>query len=93
MKTLSELKRTLSVGMTLTMTRNDWSKNRPNPLLGIPRKIKAKQTNGIQFEPHTEGKQGSWLYFDSADRFIPISQSEFGIKLDDDGNIMTYKID
>lgn len=99
MKTFAELKRKLTVGTTLVMTRNDWCvpvgnelTTKGNPLLGLPRKIKTVQSNGIQFEPHNDKAQGSWLYFRKAGDFLIQDDTHFSIRLDDAGNIMSYEI-
>lgn len=88
--TFAALKRKLTVGTTLTMVSHDWFPN--GPLIGIPRKIKTVQTNGIQFEPHQEGKQGSWLYWGKASEYT-ITEDCFTVWLGaaGDNNYMTYK--
>lgn len=79
MKTFADLKRRLTPGVTVTMTKFVvGGVERPGPLVGLPRKVKLVQTNAIQFEPHKEGSDGSWLYWpkakdvtiESADSFV-----------------------
>jgi len=88
MKTFADIKRALTEGAILTMTRHDWFPN--GPLLNKPRKIIKRQSNAIQFEG------GSWLYLDKpASDFIASSFNEFSVKLNPDAieaPLMTYRI-
>lgn len=82
MKTLADIKRRATVGTTLTMTHfvvRGIEKN--GPLVGLPRKVKRVQGNGIQFEPHKDGSEGSWLWWPSA-KEISINGSSFTINGD-----------
>ncbi len=91
MKTLAELKRKLTVGTIVTMTRHDWYPG--GALIGLPRKIKHVQGNAIQFEPHKEGGSGSWLHWEKANEYRIISDTEFEVALEPDfSKVMAYKI-
>ena len=90
MRSFAEIKRSLIVGRTLTMTHNSWDKGKQNKLLNVPRKIINKQTNAIQFEG------GSWLYLNGkANMYFDIPNVGFGVylNLDDITQTMTYKFD
>jgi hypothetical protein len=56
MRTLTDFKRELSAGKTVTLIhasgKHKW--------LGVPRKVEKVQTNGVMFEG------GSWLYYSAA---------------------------
>lgn len=78
MKTWSDVKNRLKVGTTLTQTKHSGA----NPVLvGVARKIKYRQTNAIQFEPHQAGKSGSWLYFPKASQVTIVDDNTFAIDL------------
>lgn len=92
MKTLADLKRNLTLGKSVTMVKHDWFPN-GGELIGLPRKIKIVQSNGIQFEPHKEGKQGSWLNWHKASEYRFIDDNTFEVALEPDfSKAMTYKI-
>lgn len=94
MKTFADIKRRLVVGATLVMERNDWSiLGRVNPLLGLSRKIAKSQSNGVQFEPHTENATGSLFQFPSAAMVFVINENAFGVQLhpDDNSKVMIYR--
>lgn len=48
MKTFADIKRKLVEGNSITMTRHDWYPT--GKLIGLERKVIAKQTNAVQFE-------------------------------------------
>lgn len=84
MKTFADIKRKLSEGSTLTMTRHDWYPQGKN--MNLPRKIVKRQSNAIQFEG------GSWLYLDRpAKEYIPTSENTFLVLLGED-KYMGYQI-
>lgn len=90
MKSFAEIKRSLTVGRTLTMTHNSWARGGYHRLLDLPRKIIHVQSNAIQFEG------GSWLYLDQkASMYFDIPDVGFGVYLDpaDLSKTMTYKFD
>jgi len=67
MEKLADLKR-VQVGDTFTMT---FSALGGGSLLNVPRKVKRVQSNALQFEPTSAGRDGSWLYFPPAKEFKP----------------------
>jgi len=84
MSTLAELKRKLTLGAVVVMTRNDWFPN--GKLIGISRKVIKVQTNAIQFEG------GSWLRFTKATDFVDINSTGFSVKLnpEKETELMSY---
>lgn len=84
MKTFSDIKRKLVEGNSITMTRHDWYPQ--GKLMGVERKVIAKQTNAVQFEG------GSWLRLDKkAGDYIPSGENSFLVRLDGE-NFMEYQI-
>ena len=84
MKTFSDIKRKLVEGNSITMTRHDWYPQ--GKLIGLERKVIAKQTNAVQFEG------GSWLRLDKkAGDYIPTSENSFLVRLEGE-NFMEYQI-
>jgi hypothetical protein len=39
-------------------------------IIGVPRRVKKKQTNAVQFEPAAGRKDGSWLWWPKASNVI-----------------------
>jgi len=67
MKTLADIKRRAMPGARLTQTKYKVNGvERSGPLLGLTRAVKRVQTISIQFEPHKEGSDGSWLEWPKA---------------------------
>lgn len=67
MKTFADVKRRMTVGTAVMMEKYVVSgRECGGKLVGVARKIKQVQTNGIQFEPTEPGKDGSWLYWPRA---------------------------
>ena len=84
MKTFADIKRKLVEGNTITMTRHDWYPQ--GKLIGLERKVIAKQTNAVQLEG------GSWLRLDKkASDYIPTSENTFLVRLEGDA-FMEYSI-
>lgn len=91
MKTLADLKRKMTLGTTVTMVKHDWMPN--GELINLPRKIKTVQSNGVQFEPHKEGKQGSWLTWHKASEYRFLNENTFEVALEPDfSKVMQYVI-
>ncbi len=93
-KSFAELKRTLKVGMTLTMTRNDWYPS--NGLIGRRRKIAKVQGNGIAFRNGGEdGDDLSWFFWDghkAAD--FKFTEDGFMVRMNPDRDEwMAYRIE
>jgi hypothetical protein len=89
MKTFTDIKKRFVLGQSLTMLEH--SSPLAGGLVGIPRKIKTVQSNAIQFEPHVEGKQGSWLQYPKASAVTILDNDSF--KIDFGFGYMTYKFD
>lgn len=84
MKTFADIKRKLTDGNVITMTRHDYYPD--GKLIGLARKVIRKQTNAVQFEG------GSWLRLDKkASDYIPTGEDTFLVRLDGD-KFMGYKI-
>lgn len=84
MKTFADIKRKLVEGNSVTMIRHDWYPE--GKIMGVERKVIARQTNAVQFEG------GSWLRLDKkAGDYIPTSESTFLVRLEGD-NFMGYQI-
>lgn len=86
MKTFADIKKALNVGVTVTMVSHDWFPG--SKIIGVKRKIIKRQSNGIQFDG------GYWLMYDvrKASDFIPLSESEFQVRLNGD-KFMRYLIE
>jgi hypothetical protein len=83
MKTFADIKRALTEGAILTMTRHDWFPD--GPLINKPRKIIKRQSNAIQFEG------GSWLNFPPASD-ICVNDNGFSVLLSvEKAQFMTYE--
>lgn len=83
-KTAADIKRALEVGATVTMVRHDWYPQ--GKLMGVPRKVIKKQSNGVQFEG------GSWLHWPPASD-IAVCEEGFAIVLNiEQGAFMEYVI-
>ena len=78
MNTLAQLKRELTVGTVLTMTRHDWFPN--GKLIGKQRKVIRTQTNGIWMESETSS-HGSFLEFKKASE-VRVHDKGFEIRID-----------
>jgi len=84
MKTFSDIKRKLVEGNSITMIRHDWYPQ--GHLIGLDRKVIARQTNAVKFEG------GSWLRLDKkAGDYIPTSENTFLVRLEGE-NYMEYQI-
>ena len=84
MKTFSDIKRKLVEGNSITMVRHDWYPQ--GKLIGLERKVIAKQSNAVQFEG------GSWLRLDKkAADYIPTGENSFLVRLEGE-NFMEYQI-
>lgn len=93
MKSLAELKRLLVVGAGVTMVRH--YNPRQNPLLHVRRRVKHAQTNGVQFEPLSEGQQGSWLMWPKAAqlKFYEGNPELFSVHEPGGHEVMAYQLD
>jgi hypothetical protein len=84
MKTFADIKRKLTEGNSITMTRHDWYPQ--GKLIGLERKVIKRQSNAVQFDG------GSWLRLDRpAADYIPTSENTFLVRLDGD-KFMEYSI-
>ena len=79
--------------MKLRMVSHSWYPN--GELIGLERKVKTVQSKAIQFEPHKESSNGSWLRFDNGVKAVRFEESYITIDLDGLGefkNTMVYKM-
>lgn len=91
MKTLADIKRRAQVGVAMTMV--DYKINgasRPGAVVGITRKVKLVQSGAIQFEPHAEGKDGSWLYWPKAKHVEITGPDTFTVRGEPDDPITMF---
>jgi len=79
--------------LSLTMIQHDWYPNGKS--IGVKRRIKKVQTNGIQFVPIEEGSDGSWLYFyPRAVRFNPsLGVMIVSLEGSDFDKVMVYQLE
>ena len=83
-KSVAELRRALTPGTIVTMTRHDAYPNLAT--IGKPRKLTRVQSNGIQFEG------GSWLMYPRASD-IGLTEQGFSIVLSvERGQFMEYAV-
>jgi hypothetical protein len=102
-KTLADLKRALTVGTKITMTRHDWitpTSVGDKSLVGMTRTVEIVQTNAVAFSPtgsldwNGKPRGRSWLTFPKATDFYPTANG-FGIYLDknNSNSVMEYRIE
>ena len=93
MKNFAEMKRALTLGVKVVMTRHDWFPT--GGVVGVIREVSKVQGNAIAFRRLDTDTQ-SWLHFDGgASSFIFDGTDSFSVKLNPEVNppaLMTYKI-
>ena len=93
MKNFAEMKRALTLGVKVIVTRHDWYPT--GGVIGVLRKVSTVQTNAVAFQ-RLDTDAHSWLFFnDGAKGFIFDGTDSFSVVLDKSKNpppVMTYKI-
>ena len=80
--------------LKLTMVRHDWYPS--GILIGLERTVKKVQTKAIQFMPHKEGSEVSWLHFDNGAAGVRFCNDKFIVDLEGSGSfekVMVYMIE